>query len=116
MSVTSELSKGKFEQTLELIRVPDELVELETAPSTSVTTQNADSAASDTSLPGPGAPINAPDVRPENVPEVDQTLKDVANGPITNPIPGIQIQARPFQDQLPSSAYPTNVNNTPFVI
>jgi hypothetical protein len=117
MAVTSEFSKGKFDQTLELIRVPDDLVEIENAPGTSVTTQSTASTTADVGLPGivPG-PIDIANVRPDNVPTVPQDLQNIANGQITNPIPGIQIQARPFQDQVPSSAYPTNVNNTPFTI
>lgn len=116
-SVTSEFTKGKFEQVLDLIRVPDELAELDTATKPSVTTQTVASTTSDVGLPGivPG-PVNIANIKPENVPNVSQNLKDIANGPISNPIPGIQIQARPFQDQVPSSAYPTNVNNTPFTI
>lgn len=116
-SVTSEFSKGKFEQVLDLIRVPDELVELETATKTSITTQSIASTTADVGLPGivPG-PVNLANLKPENVPDVSQSLKDIANGPISNPIPGIQIQGRPFQDQVPSDAYPTNVNNTPFAI
>lgn len=117
MTVTSEFSKGKFEQIVELIRVPDDLVEIENAPKISVTTQSVASTTADIGLSGTVAgPVNIANLTPPNVPPVDQALKDIANGPITNPIPGIQIQGRPFQDQVPSDAYPTNVNNTPFTI
>jgi hypothetical protein len=116
-TVTSEFTKGKFEQIVDLIRVPDDLVEIENAPKTSVTTQSVASTTADVGLPGIVAgPVNIANIKPDNVPDVPQNLKDIASGPISNPIPGIQIQGRPFQDQVPSDAYPTNVNNTPFTI
>lgn len=113
--VTSEFSRGKFEQIVELIRVPDDLVEIDNAAGTSVTT-NTNSITPITPSEEPTAILGPDNPLGSNIPTVDPGLIEAATGAVTNPIPGIQVQSRPFQDMQPTQAYPENINLTQFTI
>jgi len=117
-TVSSEFSKGKFEQVLDLIRVPDDLVELENTPKVSVKNQNAATANTDLSLESgaPQLPLNRDNPIAFNRTAIDPGLITAAAQNPSNPIPGIQVSGRPFQDQSPLSAYPINANDSPFTI
>ena len=127
MTVSSELSRGKFEQVLDLIRVPDDLVEIENTPKVSVTSQDSNTKVDDLGLERPAplvvaqgtdrfAAIARDNPIALNAPTVDPRLITAAAQPATNPIPGIQIQGRPFEVSQPIEAYPENINNTQFTI
>ena len=110
MSVKSEFIKGKFEQTLELIKMPnDMLIQDIPATSTEVTV---------TTTTPPGTPTNNTPTPPPaaaptpiaNGPSAD--LKAAGNGPTTNPTSSNSGQgATPTSDQ-PSAAAPGNANDT----
>ena len=82
MSVQSIFSHGKFEQVLDLIRVPDDLVNTKVeSTNTSKTSSSSTSTQStnDTQLgPTTGTPFTNP--RPENVTHVEPD-----DGPLENP-------------------------------
>lgn len=114
-TVSSEFSRGKFEQVLDLIRVPDDLVEIENAPGTNTNGSASTASKSDENIKQ-GTNTNIGINLPASVPAVDPRLITAAGQLPTNSLPGIQVPGRPFQDQVPSQAYPTNINDSTFTI
>lgn len=110
MSVKSEFIKGKFEQTLELIKMPNDML-IQDIPTTSTavtvtTTTPPSSPTNDTPTP----PAAATPAAIANGPSVD--LKAAGNGPTTNPTSSNSGQGASSTGDQPSAAAPGNVNDT----
>lgn len=112
MTVESIFDNGKFEQIVDLIRMPDDLSETDIEPELPGSTKQAtiEQRAENEQLGPPGGtPFTNP--RPENVPAVDPKLKEVAASPAVNPSsPSAGAGVPPKSDQ-PSSASASNANS-----
>lgn len=117
LRVVSELSRGKFEQTLELVRMPDDAIEpqqIEQIKSTDairIATENKKDANSELATPPP-APAIAETERPDTgLQSTDVAkLKAAANNP---PVIAPELNSgngRPVVDAVPVSAAPVNAN------
>lgn len=113
MTVESIFDRGKFEQLIDLIRMPDDLAD--TQPSSTKTTDGTNTAsvtqqaANEQIAPAGGTPFNNP--RPENVPATDTTLKSIGNGPVTNPSSSSAGNGVPTTSSQPTNASASNVND-----
>lgn len=111
MTVDSEFKQGKFEQTLNLIRMPDSV--LDSTAGVSTTSSGAVvSTATSTAQPN-----NVPSVKPaavvSNSPVAqDATLTGIANGSATSPVPTVAGAGTTTAADQPSTAAAANVNAT----
>lgn len=115
--VTSEFSRGKFEQTLDLIRMPDEITEVtQETKKENITTPAIKEASTNTVTVAQGtdrfAAMDRDNSAALNRPAVDPALKDIAQGPATNASSPSAGAGRPSQSDQPSAANPTNVNES----
>lgn len=114
MRVDNIFTRGKFEQILDLIRMPDDLVESEinatNTSSTSGQTASIEKTAENNQLgPTTGTPFTNP--RPDNVPAVDTTLKSIGAGSPINPSNTIAGGGTPSISAQPTNASASNVND-----
>jgi hypothetical protein len=110
--VRSEFSKGKFEQTLDLIRMPDDLIDNSTAigsnPSTTVTT--AKTPVDNKDVPG-GAVTSQITDSTNTTPSVSAAQRAAANGPaeeVTQPSDASQQTASSAGTTTPATTTPTD--------
>ena len=108
-SVKSELSRGKFEQTLELIKMPNDML-IEDIPATSTAITGIITIPPSSPPTPPTAPPPPPPPPIANSP--DPNLKEAGNGPITNPTSSNSGQGASSTGDQPSAAAPGNVNDT----
>lgn len=83
LTVRSEFSKGRFEQTLDLVRMPDDLIDDSSATTTdnpSVSVSNAKSPTDNKDIPGNGVTSRITDST-DSTPAVDANQRAAANGP-----------------------------------
>jgi hypothetical protein len=113
MVVESVFTRGKFEQIVELIRMPDDLTDIETKSTSSTNTSTpSNTTGNDNSQqagPAGGTPFTNP--RPDNVPAVDPTLKAVGNSNPVNPSNSTAGNGTPTPPPQPTNASAGNVNN-----
>jgi hypothetical protein len=116
MTVESVFSNGKFEQLVDLIRMPDDLAETDIKPillsaanGGNATASVEQQAANEQIPPSAGTVFSNP--RPENVPVVDPALKQVAQGSATNPTSSSSGNGTPPITSQPTAASATNINN-----
>jgi hypothetical protein len=116
MTVVNEFSKGKFEQTLDLIRVPDDLVVAQADPNATSTANSGFTAAvaSDSQTFPTNNALTNPQQKPDGVETRSGRLIEAANGPATNPTPTEAGDGRPSATTAqPATAAPSNVNSAP---
>jgi hypothetical protein len=115
LTVRSEIAKGKFEQTLDLVKMPNDIMfddQAKTSESVSVTKPSNTVQAKqnvDTQTPPPPPVAQSPAVAPS------AELKAAGNSPAVNPTinnPGAG--SEPTSNQ-PSAAAPANINDTQVV-
>lgn len=116
--VSSDFSKGKFEQTLDLIRMPDDLTDVQTKVKTEETTKPAiQEATTNTVAVAQGTDRFAGQAKTDaqtgqnNLGVVDPKLKEIAQGPATNTSSTTPGAGRPAQADQPTAAAPINVND-----
>ncbi len=83
LTVRSEFSKGRFEQTLDLVRMPDDLIDDSSSMTTdnpSVSVSNTKSPTDNKNTPGPGGNSRITDTT-DSTPAVDANQRAAANGP-----------------------------------
>ena len=112
MTVDSEFKQGKFEQTLSLIRMPDSMLDKAAEPAANgskvaTTAQTASTAAADNanSVKPAAAVANSPVAQ-------DATLKSIADGAATSPVPTVAGAGTTAAADQPSTAAAANVNAT----
>lgn len=112
LTVRSELARGKFEQTLELVKMPNDIMfdnQAKTSESVSVTKPSNTVQAKqnvDTPTPPPAPPAEIPAA------PASDALKAAGNSPAVNPViinPG---DGSPVRLSQPSTAAPSNVNDS----
>ena len=110
--VDSTLSRGQFTQVLDLVRMPDTILQNEVAPTKDnprLTDLNK-TRQSVLDAIAPGSKVAPPAESP--APTVDPKLKTAANQPATNPTTQSTGTGTPTESSQPTSAAPDNANNT----
>jgi hypothetical protein len=112
LTVRSEFSKGRFEQTLDLVRMPDDLIDESSAIATdnpSVSVANAKPPTDNKDVPG-GTTGRITDST-ESAPAVDANQRAAANGPaeeVTQPSDASQQTASSAGTTTPATTTPTD--------
>jgi hypothetical protein len=112
LTVRSEIAKGKFEQTLDLVKMPNDIMfddQAKTSESVSVTKpSNTVQAKQNVDTPTPPAPpvAQSPAVAPSD------ELKAAGNSPAVNPVVIDPGDGSPVRLSQPSAAAPSNVNDS----
>jgi len=111
--VQSDFYKGKFEQTLELIRVPDDAVEIINESGANVVQPKSGSAgAEDVNGTAATAAPAEPTVNSDEIPTRDPGLIAAASAPAENPVPDIAGAGSQQTADQPTTANAENVNTT----
>lgn len=117
LRVQSDFTKGKFEQTLELIRVPDDAVEIVSESGANVVKPAAAGVQDEKQADSRVAPENRlPPVSAEPPVQLDQpdpNLKEAAQQPAIAPVSDKPGEGNPPQSDQPTNATPENANNSP---
>lgn len=112
LKVSSELTRGKFEQVLELVKMPNDIMFDDTAKTNEATVVNTppsqEPQPSTNFVSPPPAPVDTP-----AVPPIGENLRLAGASPALNPIPGLAgAGALSSFTGIPSTAAPTNINQT----
>jgi len=113
LTVRSELARGKFEQTLDLIKMPNDIMfddQPKTSESVSVTkpinTVQSNQTVDNAPAPPPAPPAESPATAPS------AALKEAGNSPAVNPVVIDPGDGSPVRLAQPSTAAPSNVNDS----
>lgn len=114
LTVKSDFVRGKFEQTLDLVRMPNEFEESDTAAtdaSVMVVGSNPTAAAGSTETPTPPPPLA--DVT--DTPQVLAALKEAGRSAAVNPVAAIPGAGTLGSTNFSALAAPLNINDTRFL-
>jgi hypothetical protein len=116
LTVRSELARGKFEQTLDLIKMPNDIMfddQLKTSESVSVTKPINTLQSNQTVDNAPALPPVPPAASPATAPSA--ALKEAGNSPAVNPVTDSPGVGAPVIASQPSTAASSNVNDSQVV-
>ena len=115
--VDSTFSRGQFTQVLDLVRMPDTILNDEVSPVKNNSALSALNATRQNVLDAiaPGSKVAASTTTDAPAPAVDPKLKSAANQPATNPQTQSGGTGTPSEGSQPTSAAPSNANNAPAV-